>query len=552
MFLRILCCSLAAIGLFAQEHPASTNHNSGTLFQISGVLVNSVTGQPIRSGRVVMSPVTDRQAYSLAITGEDGRFVFRNLTPGKYGLRAQRHGYLTRAFDQHDQWSTAIAVGPGLESNNLIFRLPPECAISGRISDEAGEPVTNGQAYLFQTGSPGSHAGIFARQAAQISSEGLYHFGHLSPGRYFVVVNSTPWYAQRPESQPRRQMFVVNGVATGTYLPDEGTSPLDVAYPTTFYPGVTEATAATPIILKEGDRFEANMNLQPVPALTLHVPASARGREDNDKTDFLQLNTSAFNTPIGVVGQTRVLESGDLEITGVAPGSYEAQLFDDRDNKRRVANRVKVDAANSGDISLEHEIPSASITATVQLDQGVPAPLNGVLQLFNAKTGDMAQERVSNAGEIQFNNTLKPGTYEVSFLNTRSEFIKTISAEGGSISGRVLEIKGPVKLNVTIGRGAGLVTGTAIRDGKSLGGVMIILVPADAAHNQAIFRRDQSDSDGTFNLSSVVPGKYILLAIENRWDLEWLNPDALKPYFPGGEVVDVQQDGKYSVKVKVQ
>lgn len=551
MFLRILYFSLIAMGLLAQEHPAPTNHNGGAPFQISGVLVNSVTGQPIRNGRVVMSPVTDRQAESLVITGEDGRFVFRSLAPGKYSLRAQRRGYLTRSFDQHDQWSTAIAVGPGLESNNLIFRLPPECAISGRISDEAGEPVTNGQVFLYQTGSPGSHAGIFRRQITQISDEGLYHFGHLPPGKYFVVVNSIPWYAQRPQSQSGRQMFVA-GVMTGTYSPAEGRSPLDVAYPTTFYPGVTEASAATPIILKEGDRFEANMNLQPVPALTLHVPATARGSADNDKTAFLQLENSAFNTPIATAGQTRVLESGDLEILGVAPGSYEAQVFDDRDNKRTVANRVKVDAANSGEISLDHEIPSVSITATVQLDKGVPAPLNGFLQLFNPNTGDMAQGRVSSAGQIEFKNTLPPGTYEVSFLNTSGEFIKTISAEGGTINGRVLEIKAPVKLNVTIAHGEGSITGVAVRDGKPLGGVMIILVPADAAHNKAIFRRDQSDSDGTFTLPSVVPGKYTVLAIENRWDLEWLNPEALKPYFPKGEVVDVQQDGKYSVTAKVQ
>lgn len=555
MFLRILCCGLMAFGLLAQEHPAPANPKGGTLFQISGVLVNSVTGQPIRDARVVMSPVTNREAYSLVVTGEDGRFLFRNLTPGKYGLRAQRHGYLTRSFDQHDQWSTAIAVGTGLESDNLIFRLPPECAISGRISDEAGEPLTNGQAFLYQTGSPGSHAGIHLRQQTQINDEGLYHFAHLPPGRYFLLVSSTPWYAQWPESaQERYQTFVTGGVMAGSYSPQEGRSPLDVAYPMTFYPGVTEVSAATPIILKDGDRFEANMNLQPVPAITVHVPASAKSTADSSKADFLQLSGIGFDAAsTSVPGQTRVLQSGDLEIVGVAPGSYRAEILDDQGGRRVVTRTAEIDAASSGDISLEHQIASVSISANVQVEKGTTASLDGLLQLSNTNAGQLFRERVSNSGETQFQSTVPPGTYEVSFLNTAGEFIKTISAEGGTISGRVLEIKsGPLKLNVTIAHGEGSVTGVALRDGKPLGGVMIILVPADVAHNLAIVRRDQSDSDGTFTLASVVPGKYTVLAIENRWDLEWLNPDALKPYLPKGEPVEVQQDGKYSVTAKVQ
>lgn len=556
MFLRILCCCLITMSLLAQEPPAATNPKGGTPFRISGVLVNSVTGQPVRNARVVMSPVTDRQAYSLVITGENGHFVFRNLTPGKYGLRAQRHGYLTRSFDQHDQWSTAIAVGPGLESNNLIFRLPPECAISGRISDEAGEPVDGGEVLLYQAGSPGSHAGIHLGQQAQINDEGRYHFGHLSPGKFFLVVISTPWYAQRPE-EVKFRMFVLSGGKIKPDSPYEGRLPLDVVYPLTFYPGVTEQSAATAIILKEGDRFEADMSLQPVPAITLHIPAAATAGADN-KADFLRLNMTAFDTiPIGPAGRTQVLESGDLEITGVAPGSYRAVISgnptDPQALQKILQKTAQVDVVNNGDIDFEHEIASVSISANVQLDKGTTTSINGLLQLSNTNAGQLFRERVSNAGEIQFQSTVPPGTYEVSFLNTAGEFIKTISAEGGTISGRVLEIKsGPLKLNVTIAHGEGSVTGVALRDGKPLGGVMIILVPADVAHNLAIVRRDQSDSDGTFTLASVVPGKYTVLAIENRWDLEWLNPDALKPYLAKGEPVEVQQDGKYSVTAKVQ
>jgi hypothetical protein len=46
----------------------------------------------------------------------------------------------------------------------------------------------------------------------------------------------------------------------------------------------------------------------------------------------------------------------------------------------------------------------------------------------------------------------------------------------------------------------------------------------------ALFRRDQSDTDGTFSLRDVLPGRYKIVAIENGWDLEWGNTEILKTH----------------------
>jgi len=67
-----------------------------------------------------------------------------------------------------------------------------------------------------------------------------------------------------------------------------------------------------------------------------------------------------------------------------------------------------------------------------------------------------------------------------------------------------------------------------------------------------LFRRDQSDSDGSFNLAGVHPGKYTLIAIENGWDIEWLEPGALKKYLASGERIEVTPNAKLEVKVNVQ
>jgi len=67
-----------------------------------------------------------------------------------------------------------------------------------------------------------------------------------------------------------------------------------------------------------------------------------------------------------------------------------------------------------------------------------------------------------------------------------------------------------------------------------------------------LFRRDQADSDGTFELNLVVPGRYTLMAIEDGWDLEWADPDVLQKYIASGESVQIAPNGKVEVKVKVK
>ena len=81
---------------------------------------------------------------------------------------------------------------------------------------------------------------------------------------------------------------------------------------------------------------------------------------------------------------------------------------------------------------------------------------------------------------------------------------------------------------------------------------MLVLVPEVPEDNLVLFRRDQSDSDGSFTLNGVIAGKYTVVAIENGWDLEWFAPGALKKYLTGGEWVEVAPGAKLEIKVKVQ
>ena len=140
----------------------------------------------------------------------------------------------------------------------------------------------------------------------------------------------------------------------------------------------------------------------------------------------------------------------------------------------------------------------------------------------------------------------EPGRYNVSLDSSQGFFLGKLSATGARLIGRTLEIGGASSVHFVgvATRGVGQVDGVALRDGQPFAGAMIVLVPHDPAHNSPLFRRDQSDSDGTFTLPNVVPGQYTVVAIANGWDLEWGNPAALQPYLERGEAVQVASRGQ--------
>ena len=81
---------------------------------------------------------------------------------------------------------------------------------------------------------------------------------------------------------------------------------------------------------------------------------------------------------------------------------------------------------------------------------------------------------------------------------------------------------------------------------------MVLLAPEDPKNNEILFRRDQSDSDGTFDLANVFPGRYRLLAIENGWELEWANPAVLQAFLAKSVPLEMKSGDHLKQTVEVQ
>jgi len=126
-----------------------------------------------------------------------------------------------------------------------------------------------------------------------------------------------------------------------------------------------------------------------------------------------------------------------------------------------------------------------------------------------------------------------------------------IASGDSQTRGHTLTVPEDVSLTVSLSLVEGKVSveGLAKRAGKPASGAMIVLVPKDPEGNQELFRRDQSDLDGSFTLRSVVPGSYTLIAIDDGWDLDWALPGVLAPYLKHGRAIKVEDQTRGALDV---
>jgi hypothetical protein len=563
---------IVAVATWAQSStPAASVRPS---FRISGKVLNALSGQPLARAAVMIGPAQGTESAqgtepaqgsepsARVLTGDDGSFQFGGLAQGKYLLVGQARGFARQGFDEHEGYFTAVVVGPNLQSEGLVFRLRPDASISGTITDEQNEAVRGAQVMLFHAQLENGQQ-ITRMQTQALSNDlGRYRFGHLLPGTYFVAVITHPWYAQSLPGPRASEKLSTSGQAPepspnsaaedadqeAQKAPEPLASPLDVAYPVTFWVGTTDVSQASPIILTAGDRTLADVVLTAVPALHLRIKGVS-----GDPAQGYNANLVAHlfdGSTIQVTGESS-RTGNEIEITGAPPGPVELNF--ESFGKNPVSWSQPIDLANDTEISAAEGFVAPAITGEVQVD-GEAAPEGGSIALLNRPSGVSVGARLGPKGEFQIADSgVKPGTYTV-LLNLPGAIMREVSASGTKVFGQEVEISGgaPVHLVVRASAKLGRVEGTAVRAGKPEGGAMVVLLPLDPVKDAALIRRDQSDSDGTFTLPWVLPGRYTVIAIAHGWDLEWMSPTVLKPYLKDGETVNVTAGGKPKVQVKVQ
>ena len=528
--LTLSLCTVCAAQSPGGELPAAT-------FRIAGTVVSTVGGGVLDRTRVILRDTRNPKNVQSLLSGDDGRFEFQ-VASGKYALQGTKRGFITAGYEQHEQFSTAIVTGAGLDTENLLLKLAPSAVLSGRVLDESGEPVRHARVALWREDHSTGVSRIVRVQNDMTDDLGAYEFTPLDGGTYFLSASGTPWYAVHPATAAPEGLPVTPAVVDRA---------LDVVYPTAYYLGATESEDATPIPLRGGDRLEVDLRLGPVPALHVVFRGDQKG-ESLGQMPLLQKRAfDGIDLQQGGQENIHIISPGVFEMA-TAPGKYGVSLSGQSRNSR--ISEVELSQGHQ-EVDTSAGEALSNIKASVQIpgEDHLPRELFVMLREGQRRGGDFQQ--VNGQGELEFAN-VAPGTYElVAGSSDNSYSVVQIMSEGQLISGHTLKVTAgsSLLLSLTLAGGSGRVEGFAKRSGKAMAGAMVVLIPKRPEANRDRFRRDQSDLDGSFLLQSVIPGAYTVIAIADGWDLDWSRPGVIAKYASHGQNIVVPSQGGHAIQV---
>jgi hypothetical protein len=519
----------------AQASPRPTSAASSGLYRISGTVVDSASGEPIRHATVAVLSEEDSHTIAAVESGSDGHFSLDRLPAAKYQLTASKRGFRTAFYDEHKNYNSAVVTGPGQETANLTFRLVPGAVLHGAVTTDGGDPVEGARVMLFLKFHDGKPAArILQSDSTTTDDTGTYEFSNLAAGDYMLAVIAEPWYAMH--HSPGRENLLNPNTADSSGQPDPAGA-LDVAYPVTFYDSTTDEASAARITLAGGSRVEADIALHAVPAL--HIQVDAPLKQDGSIARA-ELSQTVLGTVIGTqsAGFLDALKTGTTEFNGVAPGHYELLQGD----PPRV---LDLDATSNIQVDPTLGTPTVSVRGTLRTPPGTPIPdaCSLTLEPVDGSPHQSPIQSICLRGAFTF-PSLPAGQWQLSADGAGGQWsVVSVTIRGRTHPGNLISVQDhSISIVVDISQGATRLQGFAHRDGKGVPGVMVVLVPKELAAMDGLSRRDQSDSDGSFSLCDVVPGQYTVVAIEDGWELDWAEPQVIARYLPGGIPVTVSDN----------
>jgi protocatechuate 3,4-dioxygenase beta subunit len=520
-----------------QEPPAS----------VEGRVVNLATGEPLKRANVVLMPAEPRPDHTPYSTATDaaGAFAVTGIPPGKYRLWAERTGYVRTEYGARgaSRMGATITLGPGQAMKEVAFRLQPHAVITGRVTDEDGEPVANVQVQALMYRYMQGKRQLMPTGFAGTNDLGEYRIFGLAPGRYYL------------SAAARNFGMMWNAVNAGPRAndPEEG-------YSATYYPGTTDPHGAVQIQATAGSPL-TNMDIRLRRTRTLRI----RGRILNASSNPMMRPMISLNArdsgPFMLqrnMTTTRGTD-GSFEIRGVTPGAYHlvAQAFD---GSERSFAKVPVDVSNADVEGIEVTVsPGQEISGTVRVEGDTkisPSRVHISLQprdFAPMAGGGMAM--VKEDGSFVVKNIFAD-TYRVVAMGGQDQFyVKSVYAgHEEAKNGEITITQGvPVQLSVVVSTAGGRISGSAKgEDDAAVQGAMVVLVPETSKReHQQLYKFSTTDQYGKFSLAAIAPGQYKLFAWDNAEAGQWMDPEFIKIYENDGKVITVTENAQITADLEV-
>ena len=491
----------------------------GSLYSLSGTVVNAASGEPIRRAAVQISG----QSGSVTLTDAGGHFVLEGLAEGSAFLTVIKPGF----YDGEASHSTPVRVGK--DAPAVLLKLTPWGVISGRVTTKDEQPLEGFQIRILAKQNVGGRL-IWIDQPSQAltNEDGEFRFVGLQAGTYYVAVDQSTvtTLSQKGVPNAREQIFTK-----------------------VFYPGVSDLTSATPIEIAPGQDAEANFTLSP--ELMYQVSGTLSGpsnvvtklmfsRKAGDDADFTQtadLQDGKFQmkAPAGAYSVSGTM-AGGVELT--TPGATVVIRSDEADLQ------VPLHAAVTIPVEIEKEQGRAGAERKVPVPEGLPGVFLQLMPLSQFRRGRTNFWR-GQAGGIP---NVAPGTYRLEITTAGEWWVK--SAQSGAVDllsddFTLTEGEQPEPIEVTLRDGAGMVSGTISPAGNP-DGVLLLLVQPHGARNVVHAARAMQ---GNFAIPGIPPGEYVILALDGGDRVEYADPEILNPYLSDAEHVTVRPHATVTVNL---
>lgn len=490
-------------------------------YRISGMVVSSLSGTPLRQAHVVAAPAGSAAGQRETTTGADGKFAFEKVPAGPWTLTAERKGYLRQSYGQHDLFKStdsSVITGPHGASENLVLPLRQPAAVSGKVVDDHGEPVPNAIVHwLVEITS--AHKLVAIRKVVATDDQGEYRLFDLPPTTCYLSV-----VVPNPDGET---------IEAPGFVPS-------------YYPNVTDARAAAPIHLKPGEDFTANFTLQHARGGVSVTVEGASGIPGGAGSEVLVLviegpgKSSVSAATLGP-GQGRTFSH-------VPVGRYKL-LVGGTGGTSSISKWVEV---GSQDVTVKLPIQNApEVAAKVLMVDGGTASLRGAMlaiQGFADVTSNLRP--IPPDGRVTF-APMASGRYQV-ILQSPRLYVKSVVARNARMVEGLVELpeSGPVALDIVVAEDGALVSGNVNAGGRPLSGAMVVLAPQKEPAGPADYYAYQADSDGSFSFATVKPGAYYLFATEDA-AFEYGDPAQVRPYLATAKLIKAEPRGTVKTQVEL-
>ena len=487
-------------------------NSSDDKYTLRGTVINSVTGEAIRGALVQIY----FNGQSSMLTGPDGKFQFPGLPPGQSTIMVRKPGFFSEDdFEPSARGQHLAATGPN--SSPVVLKLVPEGVIYGHISEEDGEPIEGLPVELLAQHLQNGKKIWDRRPQAVTDEDGNFRIAELQPGDYYLSAGPS----RNPVTRPAQ-------------LSQSGAQGIPLVY----YPVGSELAAAAPIPITPGKRVEINLTLAPQPFY--RVSGSINGYAPGQPVNLQLRNSAGIPLPYNWRFDSA---NGSFRINGVPVGAYtlHAEASDGRRNSLTATVPLTVNAELSG----LHLILLPTVTIPIRMSviasrtgaerfweqkNYFPAYVQLVARnagLFELRYGSQqVGERGAASLEVQ---NIAPGTYSVEVNPNGPLYVQSAMSGTTNLLESDLSVapgSSPQPIEITLRDDVAFLSGTVSLENQPLSATIL----AFSEHASAPPRIQPTYSGGNFQLSSLPPGTYKILAVDHPDRLEYANPEAVKKY----------------------